>query len=340
MEGVTRTHSALAALLGFALLAPQNPSTPQQTFNAQQVPDAQSAHALEDIELGTPFRVAEIKGRILSARRQPLEQATFMLVHPPYGSLAIPTDSTGSFKLDEPRAPMAFAFNPYFRGLKGAWKIGAGTYKFTASKEGFHSTVGAVIVSPDAPTDSVIEVLLQPGPDADDRTLEQRAADWDGLRLPSCAPGVNRNPKRGKYPGALVDIPVSLGLCVARTPEITGAKKASYRFMLEVDASLGRDRTNCLLGLFSGPLQRRDFNCLDSDPLLKADWAVWSRDQVVARGSSALEDHGSWGENSLAKILGYFGGEAGKKYAIEVKFLKDGSAINAANPHLILQRTN
>jgi hypothetical protein len=37
--------------------------------------------------------------------------------------------------------------------------------------------------------------------------------------------------------------------------------------------------------------------------------------------------------------MGYFGGDAGKRYAVEVKFLKDGSAINAANPHLIVQRT-
>jgi hypothetical protein len=87
-------------------------------------------------------------------------------------------------------------------------------------------------------------------------------------------------------------------------------------------------------------LQRRDYNCLDSDPLLKADWTVWLGNQAVVRGSSPLEDHGSWGANSLAKMMGRFNAEAGKKYVIEVKFLQDGSAINAANPHLVVQRTN
>jgi hypothetical protein len=197
-----------------------------------------------------------------------------------------------------------------------------------------------VIVSPAASKLNMIEVELQPGPDADDRTPEQRASDWDRLQLPPCEPGVNRNPKRGKYPSALLDKPILLGSCIVRSPDVAVTKKSTYRLLLEADATLGLDRMNCMLGLFSGPLQRQYYNCLDTEPLLKADWTVWLGNQVVARGSSPLEGYGSWSKNSIAKIIGRFNSEAGNKYVVEVKFLRDGSAINPANPHLVVQRTN
>jgi len=287
--------------------------------------------ALKDVELATPFTVSEVKGRVLSWRRQPLQDASFDLLAGNRG-LGVGTDATGSFKLDKRLLPVMPHIE--YPDLKQAR-----TYRFKASREGFHSTTGTVIVSPDAPRDSLIEIELQPGPDADDRTFDQRGNDWAKAKLPACEPAVNRNPKRGKYPGAVIDLPISIGLCAVRMPEFV-AKKSPYRFMLEADASLGLDPMNCMLGLFSTPLQRREHNCLDDVPLLRADWTVWLGDEAMTRGSSPLQDHASWARNSLSKQMGYFVAEAGKKYVIEVKFLKDGSAINAANPHLVVQRTN
>ena len=38
----------------------------------------------------------------------------------------------------------------------------------------------------------------------------------------------------------------------------------------------------------------------------------------------------------MFKFLGSFVGELGKKYVVEVKFTKDGTPLNIANPHLIV----
>ena len=276
---------------------------------------------LPDIELATPFVVSELKGTISSSRHQPLSEAEFVLEVAHNLFVGVFTDITGSFTLSTTTSTLL------------SHGIPPGTYRFKARREGFQSTVGTVIISSAAPKHNAMDIELQPGPDGDDRTLEQRASDWERAQLPPCSPGANRNPKRRKYPGSLLDLPVSIGLCTVRTPEIAVTKKATHRFMLEAGGSLGVKRVQCMLGLFSGLWERNFDGCLDGEPLLKADWTVWLGDQVVSRGSSPLEDHGS----GLAKVMGYFDGEAGKKYVIEVKFLKDGSAINAADPHLIVQ---
>jgi len=38
----------------------------------------------------------------------------------------------------------------------------------------------------------------------------------------------------------------------------------------------------------------------------------------------------------MFKFLGSFVVELGKKYVVEVKFTKDGTPLNIANPHLIV----
>jgi hypothetical protein len=105
-----------------------------------------------------------------------------------------------------------------------------------------------------------------------------------------------------------------------------------YRFILAVDRSLGVDRAACLLGL-SGIGSK----CLETEPAVKAEWAVWTGTQAVARGASPVGNSGGFGD-VVYLIMGYFDTEAGKPYTVEVKFLKDGSAVNAINPHLVIQR--
>jgi hypothetical protein len=110
------------------------------------------------------------------------------------------------------------------------------------------------------------------------------------------------------------------------------AKKGLYRFILAVDRSLGFDWAACLLGI-SGSRSK----CLETDPAAKAEWAVWTGTQAVARGASPVGNSSGFGD-VVYLIMGYFDTEAGKPYAVEVKFLKDGSAINSINPHLVIER--
>jgi hypothetical protein len=90
----------------------------------------------------------------------------------------------------------------------------------------------------------------------------------------------------------------------------------------------------CMTGVTAGPLDSKD--CTSSDPLLRADWTVWNEGQIVSSGSSTTEADAKFTKEYIFKFLGSFPASVGKKYVVEVKFTKDGTPLNVANPHLII----
>lgn len=132
-----------------------------------------------------------------------------------------------------------------------------------------------------------------------------------------------------------VDMPVSLAVGTVRTPEFP-VKHQAYLIIIRAEKRLPFADMNCMLGLAT-PLP--DPNC-SQEPLLQADWKVWDNGRVVDYGSAHRRDgRGGWAEDSIDRYLGHFVGEAKKKYVLEVKFTKDGSALNVTNPHLIVMMT-
>jgi hypothetical protein len=132
-----------------------------------------------------------------------------------------------------------------------------------------------------------------------------------------------------------VDMPVSLAVGTLRTPEFP-VKRQPYLIMIRAEKRLPFDDLNCMLGLDSA---MPDPNC-NKEPLLQADWIVWDNGRVVDRGSVHRRDGGGgWADASIDRFLGHFVGERNKKYVLEVKFTKDGSALNVTNPHLIVMMT-
>jgi len=83
-----------------------------------------------------------------------------------------------------------------------------------------------------------------------------------------------------------------------------------------------------------GPLDSKD--CGNNDPLLRADWTVWSGEHVVAQGSIPERCACMSDDKYIFKFLGGFPAETRTKYVVEVKFTKDGTPLNIANPHLIV----
>ena len=90
------------------------------------------------------------------------------------------------------------------------------------------------------------------------------------------------------------------------------------------------------MGVTTSPLDLKD--CSGNDPLLRADWTVWNEGHLVSSGSSTTQADDMYTEQYIFKFLGKFPGEAGKKYIVKVKFTKDGTPLNVANPHLIVTR--
>src|SRR5260221_2012637 len=135
------------------------------------------------------------------------------------------------------------------------------------------------------------------------------------------------------YTRPQIEVPVSLAVGTVRTPEFR-VKNQNYHIIIQAERRLPFADMLCMMGLTTGPLSR--FNC-DKEPLLQADWTVWDGENVVAQGSVHERDgYFDSAKEYLFRYLGNFVGKAGKKYVLEVKFAKDGTPLNATNPHLIV----
>ena len=129
---------------------------------------------------------------------------------------------------------------------------------------------------------------------------------------------------------------VSLKVGTVRTPEFPVVAN-DYYIMIQTDAgNLPGEQVMCMMGMFSTPLALQTHKCSSDDPLLRTDWTVRDNDQVIATGSSPPGGHSIWSNAEVTRVIGYFMGQKGKKYDLEVKFTKDASVLDAVNPHLIV----
>jgi hypothetical protein len=55
-----------------------------------------------------------------------------------------------------------------------------------------------------------------------------------------------------------------------------------------------------------------------------------------SQGSSSGYGAAKFTDDNIFKFLGTFPVLSGKKYVVEVKFTKDGTPLNVANPHLVV----
>lgn len=135
------------------------------------------------------------------------------------------------------------------------------------------------------------------------------------------------------YRYSIVDMPVSLEVGAVRTPEFPVVSKW-YWIMIQVEKPLPFEQMVCMMGVTTSPLDLKD--CNSDDPLLRTDWKVWDADHLLTSGSSTTEADGMYTDKYIFKFLGSFRGEIGKRYIVEVRFVKDGKPLNVANPHLIV----
>ena len=151
--------------------------------------------------------------------------------------------------------------------------------------------------------------------------------------------------KEHPYRYSDVDMPVSLAEGTVQTPEFS-VSSHGYWIMVQVEVPLPKrytqfqlmqfEQMQCKMGVTSGGLDTKD--CSSDDPLLRAEWTVWDGEHMVDHGSSTTVADGKIGGGHIFKFLGKFRGESGRKYILKVKFTKDGTPLNVANPHLIVTK--
>lgn len=130
-----------------------------------------------------------------------------------------------------------------------------------------------------------------------------------------------------------VDMAISLAVGTVKTPEFA-VVSLWYAIMVQVEKPLPFMQMVCMMGVTSSPLDLKE--CSSNDPLLRADWTVLDEGHVVSSGSTTTKTDAKFTEKYIFKFLGGFAGKAGRKYVVEVRFTKDGTPLNVANPHLIV----
>lgn len=173
--------------------------------------------------------------------------------------------------------------------------------------------------------------------DASGPQLHSRPKTPDEQFLPPGDVPTIEQPDRKKYPQkySSVYMPVSLAVGRVRTPEFPVEKHSQwYDIMLQVEKPLPFLRMQCMVGVTLGPLDAQ--YCDSDDPILRASWTVWEDEHIVEWGSIPEGCGCKFTNKNIFKLIGSFPLEAGKKYVVQVRFTKDGTSLNVANPHLIV----
>ena len=136
------------------------------------------------------------------------------------------------------------------------------------------------------------------------------------------------------YRYSVVDIPVSLAEGTVRTPEFSPPTHW-YWIMVQVEKPLPTKQMGCMMAVADDSPQSLQ-DCPLTDRLLQADWTILEDGQVVKSGSSTTHAAAKYTTDNIFKFLGSFPATSGHKYVVEVKFTKDGTPLNVANPHLIV----
>jgi hypothetical protein len=138
------------------------------------------------------------------------------------------------------------------------------------------------------------------------------------------------------YRYSIVDIPASLALGTVRTPEFSTLSKW-YWILVQVEKPFPTKQMGCMMAVEDDSPDSLK-KCPLSDRLLRADWTVWEDGKVSSSGASTTHAGAKYTTDNIFKFLGKFPAQSGHKYVLEVKFIKDGTPLNVANPHLIVTK--
>jgi len=122
------------------------------------------------------------------------------------------------------------------------------------------------------------------------------------------------------FPGSTLNKDFSVNVDAPYTIEIAADKK-----------KIDFDTLNCLLGMSSV----LDKKCTTAE-VVTSDWALTEGTKLMGSGSSSTDHGGAWANDTISREIGSFQGKSGHRYKVEVKFLEDGTALNAATPRLVI----
>jgi hypothetical protein len=118
-----------------------------------------------------------------------------------------------------------------------------------------------------------------------------------------------------------------------RTPEFM-VKNIEYHIDIRVNRGLPFGQLSCLIGGKGHPSHCAMFHW---NNVIDAEWKVFDGEHIVAQGTTPGYGDMAWSGSEMDRYLGVFTGEANKKYVVEVKFTKDGTALKGLTHRLIVR---
>ncbi len=129
----------------------------------------------------------------------------------------------------------------------------------------------------------------------------------------------------------LVDTPISLSEHQVRIPDFKSNLSALYIIEIEVEKkNIPLETLNCLLGVEYTRLE----NCRNTPSVVNLSWVLSSRGLRLAHGSTAGTTGGASAAYTLAREVGSFRTDKGRKYTLDISVLSDGSRLAVGNPRL------
>jgi len=129
-----------------------------------------------------------------------------------------------------------------------------------------------------------------------------------------------------------VDMAISLSKGHIRTPEFKTNLGTLYTIQIEVTKNQPFDAISCLLGIRGTTSE----GCMNTPSVIHVSWILRSQGVVIARGSAAEENGGIWMNDAIARLIGSFVSEKGRRYTLDVDVLADGTPLAVGNPRLIV----
>ena len=118
---------------------------------------------LDYVQIKEPIVVQKLKGNIRTVDGKPIDGAYFEIGLKNGATLGTDTDRNGHFEVWLPHDPLGGLTHPHLHGAIKESTPHDGGYRFKATKDGYHSTVGTITLSRSAHKDSSIEIQLQSG---------------------------------------------------------------------------------------------------------------------------------------------------------------------------------
>jgi|GEM_PF-6661070 len=142
-------------------------------------------------------------------------------------------------------------------------------------------------------------------------------------------------------------IKTALAMPMSLSPTVRSVRSAEFEINMDylyvISVQMRRPFPRVLEACLAGPREEL-YNC-NTNPIIKAQWRLWSDGRIVAQGSSDSikpipahwVEYGAADDPLLMRTIGYFGGKPGRHYVVDVVFNGDLASLSGSDPKLVVE---